>query len=144
MNLLKEKLPKTACSTTSQFFCSMIFVLTVLNTSEMSMPLPSFGSGSSPPMVISNIWRRSSRSVMFNIVSSSLILSTYPLDADLLTSSTGTRSTGAYRGFWLRGFSYHRSRPSARYSVLAPFSSIEVFAVLYRCVRDVLNGSSSR
>ena len=144
MNLLKEKLPRTACSITSQFLCSIIFVLMVLNTNEVSLPLPSFGSGSRPPIVMSNIWRRSSSIVMFIIVSSSLLRITYPLDADLLTISTGTRRIGAYLGFWLEGVSYHLRSPRARYSVLAPFSSIDIFAVLYRWVRDFLKGSSSR
>ena len=75
--------------------------------------------------------------------------SAHPLDCQELlppfrTSSTGSRMMGAYRGLVLRGVSYHRSRPRAKYRVLAPFSSREALAERYRFLMAAARAVSFR
>ena len=75
--------------------------------------------------------------------SSSRIRIAYPLLADFRMISMGTNTMGAYLAAALFLPSNHRSRPSARYNVLAPFSSIEVFAERYIFVRELFNSFSA-
>ncbi len=70
-NLLKEKFPSIAVSSRSQPLYSIMHRLMMLNTSQRSTPLLSFGSGLSPGISIWKNWRSISCRVMLNIVSSS-------------------------------------------------------------------------
>ena len=122
-NCEKEKIPIYADSSTSQFFCSMTALRTMVNTLRVSMPCSSSGRTFRPLISMLKSCFSFSRMVTFICGSSSRRRTTYPCAADLRTISTGTRMIGAYLGLVLLGFSYQRSRPNAIYRVFAPFSS---------------------
>ena len=143
-NLLNENSPNIDSSTTSQPFILRMQVRIVANIFFTSTPLSSFGNGFNPERLTLNCCFNSSTSVMFNIISSSLVRIIYPLEPPRRTMSTGNNKIGAKRGFTLLGDSYHFSIPKTRNSEFAPFSSMAVRDVRYTNLSEFCSSLSVR
>ena len=125
-NLLNENSPSIDSSTTSQPFMSRMQTRMAAKIFFTSAPLLSFGNGISPERLILNCCFSNSTSVMFSMISSSLVRMVYLLVPPRRMMSTGSSSMGAKRGFTLLVDSYHFRMPKTRNKELAPFSSMAV------------------
>ncbi|OIQ71322.1 hypothetical protein GALL_470620 [mine drainage metagenome] len=127
---VNEKMPRWTCSRTSHFGISRTASLNDCNILATSAPWASFGIESSPAMRSSKLLFKSWSSVGLMMASSSWRLNLKPLRTDWRWSETGTRRMGARCVVSAFSASVHRSKPMAKYSVLAPPSSRPVRAAL--------------
>ena len=121
--LVKEKIPRLACSSTSHLGISAMASRNACSTRATSRPLSSRGSVSSPVMRSSKLVLSNCRSVGLTMASSSCRASRKPARTDWRCNVTGINNIGALCTTSVLSTSVHCNKPMARYRVLAPPSS---------------------